>query len=185
MAPSGSDYPRRFFFALYPSQEAAGQIGRLTEGLRRLHGLAALPVAAERLHVSLNFVGADLADQVAAKAAELAARVSCRPFVLAFDRVASFQTRGPARKPLVLLGDDGVFGVFALHRAIHHALCDGGFGRRPEPAIEPHVTLLRDHVEVEEGFITPISWPVTEFVLIDSPKGRGEHRVLGRWPLAG
>lgn len=185
MTPAGSEHPRRVFFALYPAQAAAAHIGRLTDDLRRRHGLVALPVAAERLHVSLNFIGADLPDQVVAKAAESAARVFHRPFVIAFDRVASFQTRGAARKPLVLLGEDGVFGAFALHRAIHQALCEGGLGRRAEPAIQPHLTLLRDHVAVEEAFVTPISWPVTGFALIESPKGRGEHRVLGRWPLIG
>lgn len=185
MSPSGSDDLRRVFFALYPSREAAREIGRLTDDLRRRHGLAALPVAAGRLHVSLNFLGVNLPDQVLAKAADLAARVSHRRFTIAFDRVASFQTRGPARKPLVLLGDDGVFGAFGLHGAIHQALCDGGFGRRAEPAIEPHVTLLRDHIAVAERFVPPIAWVVDAFVLIESPKGRGEHRVLGRWPLVG
>jgi len=44
----------------------------------------------------------------------------------------------------------------------------------------PHVTLLYDPRSVEEHPIEPISWTVSEFVLIHSMQG---HAHLARWPL--
>ena len=105
------------------------------------------------------------------------------PFLVAFDRVVSFG-RGHGRRPLVLWGGDGLFGLFALHRAIHAALSDAGIVNPAEPPFEPHLTLLRDQCVVRETFIPPVCWTVREFVLIDSLQGQGEHVSLGCWPLA-
>lgn len=175
----------KLFFALYPPPKAAAAaIDRGREAARR-HGMGGRLVAAERLHVSLNFLGADARrpTQLIERAAAAVSGVSMRPFAIALDRMVSFGATAE-RKPLVLFGEDGVLGALALHRAIHAKLAEAGVAARPEPMINPHMTLLRDATAVPETFVAPVVWTVTEFVLILSPQGVGRHEVLGRWLLA-
>jgi 2'-5' RNA ligase len=57
---------------------------------------------------------------------------------------------------------------------------------KPAPSrFMPHVTLLYDRQTVDAQGITPVSWRVTEFVLVHSLLGQSRHIVLGRWPLRG
>lgn len=175
----------RLYFALHPDAEAAEAIAALTGDLRRRWGLAGWPVPPDRLHISLNFVGKSTAPppvEVIAQASAVASTVRGRPFAVGLDRVASF--RGdPGRRPLVLLSDDGVVGVHALHATLHKALADAHMRPRKEPVIVPHLTLLRDPAEAPETFVDPVQWMVREFVLIHSVQGQGRHNVMGRWTL--
>jgi 2'-5' RNA ligase len=172
------------FFAIRPDPATAEQICRLAAELRRSHGLTGLPVAAERLHISLNFVDnlATLDAGLIDRARAAAARVVMPPFVVALDRVGSWG-RG-AFKPVVLAAEDGVIGADLLHGKIHSALVSAGLGPRAEPVIAPHMTLLRDAAQLPMAFIDPLSWRVETFVLLDSVRGEGRHEVLGCWPLA-
>ncbi|MEO8114047.1 MAG: 2'-5' RNA ligase family protein [Phenylobacterium sp.] len=176
----------RLFFALRPEAAPAAEARRLAERLRRAHGLAARPVASERLHISLNFLAAlSRPDpQVIDRAKAAVADVRTPAFVVALDRVGTWG-RGVGARPVVIHADDGVTGVRRLHAAIHAALAGAGLVRRLEPEIEPHLTLLRDTVAVPLEFIAPVSWRVGEFVLLNSPRNEGRHEVLGRWPLIG
>lgn len=175
----------RIFFTIYPEPEATTPaIVRLTDQMRLAHGFTGPSTARARLHVSLNSLGAyaEWPDQAVARACEAAGRLRIAPFVVAFNRVASFRgMRGPL--PLVLLGDEGVIGVFALHAALHRALSDAGLARGAERRIEPHITLLRDRRAVPETLIPPVRWTVQDFRLIHSPRGEGRHDSLGRWRL--
>jgi 2'-5' RNA ligase len=174
------------FFAIRPDAETAEGICRLAAEVRRRHGLTGRPVAAERLHISLNFV-ADVAKpdrQVIDRALAAAAEVAMQPFVVALDRVGSWG-RGAGKKPLVLWADDGVVGARMLHEKIHAPLAATGLAPRIEPNIEPHLTLLRDEAQAPLAFVDPVKWTVGEFVLLDSVRGEGRHEVLGRWPLIG
>ena len=58
---------------------------------------------------------------------------------------------------------------------------------RKERAYTPHVTLLYDDPLVPEQAVPPVSWRVSEFVLIDSLMNQPVKRydVLARWPLSG
>ena len=173
------------FFALYPEPEiAAARIVRITDQVRLSHGLTGASTATARLHVSLNGLGAhaEWPHQAIAKAGEVAGGLRMAPFVVAFNRLATFQVkRGPF--PLVLLGDEGVFGVLALHAALHRALSEAGLVRGAERRIEPHVTLLRDARMIPETVIAPVRWTVRDFRLIHSPQGEGRHETLGCWRL--
>lgn len=175
----------RLYFALYPDAQAAEAIVTLIADLRGRLGLTGRPVDRERLHISLNFVGRGAAPppaELIAQASAVAAAVRARSFAVGLDRVASF--RGDReRRPLVLLSDDGVVGVLALHETLHKALADAHMLPRKEPVIVPHLTLLRDPVEAPETFVSPVRWMVRDFVLIYSIEGQGRHNVLGRWTL--
>jgi len=175
----------KLFFALYPTPEAAlAALDRARE-TARVHGLLGRLVAPERLHVSLNFLGADSRrpTQLIDGALAAASKVSMRPFTVVLDRVVSFSPKAE-RKPLVLYGEDGVLGALALHAAIHARLAEAGLAARPEPEINPHMTLLRDAKAVPETFVAPVGWTAAEFVLILSLQGAARHEVLGRWQLA-
>ena len=174
------------FFAIRPDAATAERICRFAAEFRRRHQLAGRPVAAERLHISLNFV-ADLAkpdQQVIDRARAAAAGVVMPSFVVALDRVGTWG-RGAGPKPVVLSADDGVIGANLLHGKIHPALARAGLAPRTEPVIEPHLTLLRDTAHVPVAFIDPLTWRVEAFVLLDSVRGEGRHEMLGCWPLAG
>jgi RNA 2',3'-cyclic 3'-phosphodiesterase len=175
----------RVFFALHPDAEAAEAIVRLAADLRQRHGLKGRPTPVARLHLSLNFVGTFRGPPTKAvmeKAAGLAQKVSAAPFLVTLNQVVSWKSDP---HPLVLTGDEGMFGVRLLHTAIHKALVIGSMAPRREPEIWPHVSLLWDMRELSGAFIEPVGWMAREFVLVDSPFGEGRHEILGRWPLAG
>jgi 2'-5' RNA ligase len=154
---------------------------RLAADLRQRHGLKGRPTPAQRLHLSLNFVGdfrGPPTRAVMEKAKALADKVSERAFAVTLNHVVGWKSEA-----LVLLGDEGVIGAELLHAAIHKALVIGSMAPRREPQMSPHVSLLRDKAQVPETFVDPITWTASEFVLLDSVFGEGRHEVLGRWPL--
>ncbi|WP_337187266.1 2'-5' RNA ligase family protein [Phenylobacterium sp.] len=174
------------YFALLPPSGAAAAALAIAETARRRHGLKAKPVAAARLHVSLNGVGAFKRPPgpVIDKAADAAKSVAARPFTVEFNRLASW-TPGATGRPLVLWGEEGVIGVNGLYSAIHKALVRFGMAPRREPRFEPHMTLLRDPGEAPDEVVPPLNWRVTEFVLVHAVHGEGRYEVAARFPLSG
>jgi 2'-5' RNA ligase len=172
------------YFGLQPNAVIGDDLVARALQYSRRWGLSGQPTPSERLHVSLNGLGARFRwpAHLVARLLEAGASVRMRPFVVAFDRIDSWRGR---RRPLVLLGGEGVIGVSMLYEAIHNALTEVGIVRGPPPDFNPHLTLLRDRRESPAGFIAPVVWRVREFVLIDSLYGQGRHVVLGRWRLAG
>lgn len=174
------------YFALQPPPEAAAQAMALANAARAKHRLAGKPALPARLHVSLNHVG-DFKrppGPVVDKAIETVETVSARPFVVQFNRMGSWG-KGGGERPVVLWGDEGVIGVNAHYSTIHRALRRLDMAPRPEVEIAPHMTLLRDKVEVSETFIEPVSWRVEAFVLVHAVHGEGRHDIVWRFPLVG
>jgi 2'-5' RNA ligase len=178
--------PHRLFFAIRPPRDAAWSLQRLADGWRRTRGVTAPLMPHDRLHISLNSLGAHDAlpsRQIAAAKAAVAA-VSMPPFVVALDRVGTWG-RGEGVRRVVAWADDGLVGVHFLHGHIHRALARSGLGSAVEPSLQPHLTLLRAKDETPLEFVDPVSWRVEEFVLLDSVWGEGRHEEMGRWRLAG
>jgi 2'-5' RNA ligase len=190
----------RLLFAVYPEpQVAATRIAPLAQRLRSELNLRGKPIATERLHATVHFLGDYAAlppDLVsAARAAGSALRMA--PFEVTFDRVASFNNRSRNR-PLVLkdggtgsgasssgLVGGGIRSLRDFHHALGEALLGVGLGRWASPVFTPHVTLLYDDRAVEETPVEDIGWTVREFVLVHSLLGGGRHVALARWPLTG
>jgi 2'-5' RNA ligase len=174
------------YFALQPPPEAQAQALALANAARGKHRLSAKPVPPERLHVSLNNVGAFKRPPgpVVDKALEAVEAISARPFVVQFNRMGSWGV-GDGERPMVLWGDEGVIGVNALYSTIHKAMRRLDMAPRREAEIAPHMTLLRDRIEIPETFIEPVSWAVDAFVLIHAIHGEGRFEVVGRVPLNG
>jgi RNA 2',3'-cyclic 3'-phosphodiesterase len=174
----------RVFFEVVPDADAKASIARLGRRVGADCRLGAEPFDLDRLHVSLCFVGmhADVTDAVLARAHEAASTVRMRPFVVAFNCMTRF-SKGSGKRPLVLIGDDGVGGLTALQHALGAAMQQTGFGRRRSPGYTPHITLMYGALPIGEQMIEPIRWTVRDFVLIRSVHGERRHIHLDRWPL--
>jgi RNA 2',3'-cyclic 3'-phosphodiesterase len=99
-----------------------------------------------------------------------------------FNGALSFRGR-PGNWPLVLHGDDGVFGLSVLQHRLGKAMENAGLGRANRHYI-PHMTLLYgDRFIADEPVKPPIRWAVHEFVLVHSLLGRSRYTVLARFPL--
>ena len=174
-ASSGS---ARLFLAAVPDASTAERIHRLAGVLKRAHKFDGKLIAPERLHISLFFLGG-LAECHVRAAREAAAELRTGPFEVSFDRTVSFRGR-PGNRPFVLIGENGLRRLESFRRMLGAALTRSGLRRAANTTFTPHVTLLYDARGADEYPIQPISWTVTEFVLIQSMKG---HDYLARWPL--
>jgi 2'-5' RNA ligase len=104
--------------------------------------------------------------------------VKQRPFTVCLNRVEAWGRSGVSG-PIVALGDEGVFGVEALHRGLTAAL-----GRTESRQFNPHMTLLYGTGPAAPLAIPPITWPVRDFALIHSLAGLTRYEVVGRFPLS-
>lgn len=166
-----------------PDRETAGRMAALATRLRTGHGLSGRPLGAEQFHVRLfqahevsGHGPLALSEQIDA-ARERASSVAMPSFRVTFDRAGSFGNDGAC----VLHGDGGTMGLDVLHQRIEDAF-DGT--PRPARAFRPHVTLLRDGRRMEDEFIEPIHWQVSEMVLVQTTPGRGDMLDLARFALA-
>ncbi|MGA9421073.1 MAG: 2'-5' RNA ligase family protein [Rhodanobacteraceae bacterium] len=171
------------FLAVFPDADAAACMVRLGCALRGELRLKRQPIRAERLHVTLHFLGnhSGLPHGVIAAVRAAAGRITQPAFEVAFDRVASFAGRS-RKRPLVMLGDDD-FGLSALRGALAGQLELAGLADMVDRRFTPHLTLLYDDHAVAPRRIVRIAWTVREFVLVHSLVGRAEYRILDRWPL--
>jgi 2'-5' RNA ligase len=165
----------RLFFALRPDAAAAARMHQLTLRLRDVHQLTGKPLAVERLHVTLGFLGDHdgLPPRLVAAADAVARGVLAEPFELAFDHVMSFE-RNQGAAPLVLCRETPCAPLDALCTQL---------GTDTTRDFKPHATLLYDSRAVPLHEVDAISWTVTEVLLIRSLVGRARHEVLGRYPL--
>jgi len=177
------------FFAVFPDANTAVSISRLAQRLCGETRARSKPLAAARLHVTLqhlgNFAGGLPQARVDA-AIKAAASIKMEPFSVEFDKVVSFASK-PRPGPLVLAGGEGVAGLHRLHDALCRALRDAGCGEHAASAAvdyTPHVTLAYGMPWAAARPVEPLCWNVREFALMHSLLGRTRHVMLARWPLA-
>ncbi len=177
------------FFAVFPDANTAAGISKLAQRLCAETRARSKPLAAARLHVTLqhlgNFVGGLPQARVDA-AMKAAASIRMEPFSVEFDTVMSFASK-PRPGPLVLTGGEGVVGLHRLHDALCRELQNADFGEHAAPAAvdyTPHVTLAYGMPWAAARPIEPVCWNVREFALVHSLLGRTRHVLLARWPLA-
>lgn len=143
--PQGASQNRSLYFCLYPEREIAIEASRLAVELRRVHELDGRPVPPERLHISLNGLGPfpTFCERTVQRALCAIQAVRMQPFRIALNCAESWG-RGVTKRPLVLVGDDGMEGVCILQSQIQAALADFGVAHRRRTNFSPHMTLLRD-----------------------------------------
>lgn len=171
----------RLFLAVLPDAATAAQIGSLREMLCARHGLTGSHIAQDRLHVTLHHLGdfRGVPEHVVRAASNAAAATAAivPQFEVSLDQVESFSGK-PGHRPFVLRDSGGNDALQELHRRVIMAL-----GRSGNTKFVPHVTLLYDEKGVGREPIDPISWTVSEIVLVHSLLGKTRYITLGRWPL--
>jgi len=175
----------RLFFALWPEPSVRDALAhQVASGSCTEAGAA--PTRAENLHLTLAFLGA-VPDPRLDEVLAVAASIRAAPFALTLDRQEYWAEPG----------------IFCLVPSIVHPSLIGlardiasGLQARALPVEQrtyrPHVTLCRKSRKaaelpdpVPQSSVTPIEWPVREFVLAESADDRGgsRYRITARWPL--
>jgi RNA 2',3'-cyclic 3'-phosphodiesterase len=174
------------FFAIYPPDNIAASLDACTTQLKKQNRLEGKPLGRRRYHATLCPIGvhSDLPQEVLDAVARAADMIAAAPFDVAFDRVESFPRR-QGKRPMVLLGDDGVAGLVVFQRLLETALRKIGFPQWVTRPYNPHVTLLYDEQEIPRQTVEPVRWTVREFALVRSLIGRGQHVRLNQWQLRG
>ncbi|MDB6001159.1 MAG: 2,5 ligase [Rhizobacter sp.] len=173
------------FLALFPDAGTASHIADLAQQLRHEHRLRGMPLATTRFHVTLHDLGEHLGlpRDMVASAIKAAATVAMPPVELRFDVASSFGRSG--KRPFVLRTTQASDSLLDFQQALGAALKHAGLGRWVKNQYTPHVTLLYEDREVEEGPVERVAWTAHEFVLVHSLLGKTTHIPLGRWPLRG
>ncbi|HEX4742922.1 MAG TPA: 2'-5' RNA ligase family protein [Caulobacteraceae bacterium] len=174
----------KIFFTVPPPPEVAARILRLGDKLSEGDELRGRRTPPDRLHVSLNGLGAyaALPRKLIVRSCGVVSAIRFPSFVLAFNRVMSFGGKAGVR-PLVLTGDEGMIGADMLYGEIHAALAGAGLIELRARPFTPHLTLSWEDGPRAERVIEPIAWRVPEFHLVDSVHGQSRHDVLGKWAL--
>ena len=172
------------FFAIFPDEAATIQATDLAWQLKAHHQLRAEPHRRERVHITLEYLGsfAGLPARRVREAIDVAASMCWPVFDVELDHLMSFSGRA-SKRPLVLMGRDGVASLKAFQQGLSTALKRAGVVRRAQP-FNPHLTLFYGKA-LEPGEISPIRWTAREFTLVRSFLGQGRYEILGRWPLRG
>ena len=171
----------RLFFATYPDAKAGVALAERASDCGARLGIRRPPVKPGLLHVTLNHLGDHhgLPPPLVQSAKEAGSNLHAKPFDVTFDRAGGF------RKPFVLQGGEGLDDLRAFQRMLGQAMTWAGLGRRVENDFAPHITLFYGEDGATTFPIEPVTWTVTEFVLVHSLIGEGRHVPLARWPLLG
>ncbi|RZJ56887.1 MAG: hypothetical protein EON49_16955 [Acidovorax sp.] len=145
------------YFLLYPPAHLAAMLAQL------MHRMGLLPWA-------------DYGNVGNALAAE--------PFDISFNLVQAFH-RGGGKGMAQLAGSAaGLRGVrnfeHCLAATMRRMGCADSQIRR---SFNPHITLNYCYDHTIRSAIAPVAWRVTQFALVDSLYGKGQHDVVARWPL--
>lgn len=177
-SPADLDAPRRLFLALWPEETERRQLVDLAAnaaGRRRVRD--------DNLHLTLVFLGATDAAQLAAYKSALADWPALE-LELILDRYGYWPRPrilwlGSSRTPPELYE-----WVADLHRRLR------GCGFTPERrAFQAHVTLARKFPgpAPAQAPVAPVRWPIHDIALVESlrEEGGARYQVLRRWPGLG
>ena len=167
---------RRLFFALWPGAALQAEMAATAERIARTRDIGGRSTAAERLHLTLLFLG-EVPPDAEKRLLAAAGRIAAPPFDLTLDQAGCFFRSkafwlGPRTVPRKLT---------ELASALHAAMA--GVGLAPDrKELVPHVTCRRDirHV-IRPVPVDPVVWPAREFVLVHS--AAGQYHVVSQWPL--
>jgi 2'-5' RNA ligase len=175
----------RLFFALMPDDATRVRLAAAAEALRASHsGLRARWINPSRYHATLHFLGdhAALRPTLVDSAIAAADKIQAEPFAWTLDNASSFRGREP---PCVLRCGEVPAPMQQLWQSLRHALALAGQGGHLERSFTPHVTLAYSHgTMLEPAAIAPVTWQVTDFVLVHNVVGQGSYQILGRWRMA-
>ena len=166
----------RLFFALWPGEEVRARLARWSRELRASCG--GRPVPAQRLHMTLAFLGSLEAERIA-EAERAASEVVARAMSLVLDQPGYWKHNrivwaGASAPPPELEG---------LVLELRGALARSRIAFDPKP-FAAHVTLLRDARKPRAmPVLEPIRWEVEGFALLRSQL-EGGYEILSSWKAA-
>ena len=166
MSPD-SHFPR-LFYALWPD---AATRAALAAWQARLPGK---PVRADKLHLTLAFLGQRPAGELPALLGILE-QLPARPMRLAFDHASHFPKLALAWAALAQPSP----ALLDVRAACMQALAGQGLAPRFEhDRFTPHVTLARQAPPPANQDFAPIAWQADELVLVESLKSSGDYRIV-------
>lgn len=168
-----------WFFALRPLADDAQRVFTLAENLLASKGIMGARITPDRLHITLEWIGDDVEENVITRACQAADTIAFGAVEATFTSAKTF----PAPSgPCVLLGKEGLNDVRKLRATLAAAMAAYDF--KAPRAYEPHMTLCYDRVHrLPITAIEPVTFRVTEFVLVKSYLGLSRHEVVRTWPL--
>lgn len=172
-AAAGDAALHRLFFALWPDDATRA---RLAQAARQC---SQRPVAEDKLHMTLHFLGACSADQQACYAQAVSA-VHCEAFELQLDYLG-----GRARSQIQWLSaSHPPAALLRLVATLGEVLTGCGYEAEKRRFL-PHVTLSRHARKpcIQAG-LPAIRWMIRDFVLVESVavEGQVRYQVRARWP---
>ncbi|MDB6163244.1 MAG: ligT [Xanthomonadaceae bacterium] len=172
----------RLFFALWPDRSLRAAAEEVAARVAAEQCPVARAVRAERYHLTLQFLG-DFQPPSSALIEAAMSAAGCVP-AKAFDLTLNWIDRFPGSRVGWLGTDASPPQLLALHEALERALAAQGVDVAIDQKFTPHVTILRDVSTLTPRPVSPITWSVDAFVLIDSRPGTpAPYRILGQWPL--
>ena len=165
------------FSAIRLNKFTARRAAGITRSAYEEHGLDGKPRPLDHFHITVVHFGLylELGDEGISRASRACGAAAARiePFQAQLNQLKSFSARPGRAAPLVLVNDRRHTG-----EAVEMGLAEG----KP-PKFTPHVTTAYSMRRIPPQPVGPISWKVTELVLIHSFVGRTKYEELGRWSL--
>lgn len=183
-AGSAANVTHNLFFGLMPNEATRDRIAEVVAQLQSQQGAPrGRWLKPHRYHLTLHYLGSfqPLRADIVTSAGEAAAQLDCPAFDLVLDQAGAFP-----RNRVGWLGCGHVdAGLGQLWDSLRLALAKTHVKVEGATRFQPHVTVLRDAQDaMQPGPVTPVQWPVDDFVLVDSQLGsRNVYEVLGRWSL--
>lgn len=178
LAASPEPATLRLFFALWPDDAIRDALNRSGKWLHQHWG--GRRMRAETIHLTLAFLGETPAERLDDLVA-CADSVETGAYELILDQAGYWRHKrigwlGTSETPPQHSG---------LVRTLDTGLQQAGFPVDARPHV-PHVTLLRNSRGGEVPACTPVIWPISAFVLVQSRIGPGgtHYDVIRRWALA-
>lgn len=174
------------FSAIRPDEAAAQHADEVTRRIYKEHGLDGRPRPVSQFHVTVLYFGlyVELGDDGVewAKRACSAAAARTAVFQAELTQIKSFPGRPGRAAPLVLASAQKDPGFDCCYRAAFDEAKAMGLQIKRE-SYNPHLTTGYSMKRVSPQAIEPVSWKVTELVLIRSYVGQTIYEELGHWSL--
>lgn len=175
------------FLGIFFDLGIRAELARFTRNSRATHGLQSKPFTPDRFHISLYSLGvySELPASIVQAASMASERVAATmlPFWVTFDSAVSFNGKR-ANQPFVLRNNGNNRALFEFHRRLGAELRKCGVRCGVNSRFTPHITLLYAKQSVTEQFIEPVSWLISEFVLVHSLRSKSCYIPRGRWTLS-
>lgn len=170
---------RRLFFALWPAPKLQAAISAAALAVARQRAVGGREIPAERLHLTLLFLG-----DVTAKTEEIlvagAGRLASPAFQLSLDQAGCFY-----RSRAFWLGASAAPRKLTLLWERLQTLAAGAGVEVDSRPLAPHVTCVRDiRHRIRPVPVPPVTWAARDFALVHSELGaQPRYHVVSQWPL--